>query len=54
MKSVHWFALVTLLAGVVLLFAGQSAAGGAMLLLSPVVELIYAAMTGKKTNSSTR
>lgn len=54
MKFIHWFHLATLIAGLALLFFGWTAAGGAMLVLAPVIDLVHSALTGKQTNDGSR
>ncbi|MES2911437.1 MAG: hypothetical protein V4718_08630 [Pseudomonadota bacterium] len=54
MKLIHWFSLASFIIGIGLLFMGFSTAGCVILAITPVVEVIYAAVTGKQTNSGTR
>ena len=50
MKAIHWFSLVTLIVGLGLLFAGMPKAGSVVLTGAVIIELVYSAVTGKKTN----
>ena len=47
---IHWFSLVTLIVGPGVLFAGMPTAGSVVLTGAVVIELVYSAVTGKKTN----
>ena len=50
MKTGHWVALGTFIAGLALLVIGLTTAGRVVLFVAVVIQLIYSAMTGKKTN----
>lgn len=54
MKLVHWFSLCMALVGVVMLIAGLPKVGGFLILGTTAVEVIYAAVLGKRSNVGTR
>lgn len=54
MKLVHWFSLCMALVGAVMLIAGLPTVGGFLILGTTVVEVIYGAVVGKKSNAATR
>jgi drug/metabolite transporter (DMT)-like permease len=54
MKLVHWFSMCIALVGVVMVIAGLPKVGGFLILGTTVVEVIYAAVVGKKSNAGTR
>ena len=53
MHSIHWFSLVTFIIGLGLLFVGFPTVGWLILVGSAVIELVYSAVSGKKTNDGT-
>ena len=54
MKLFCWFLLCIALAGVVMLIAGLPKAGGLLILGTTAVEVIFAAVVGKKSNAGAR
>mgnify|MGYP003576564256 CR=1 FL=1 len=54
MKYVHLFAVVTLVASVILLVTGLSGAASFVLGLGVLVEIIGSALTGKQSNDGPR